>query len=189
MNLKELIVYFCDDYIHIVNHHQIIHKKLDSIQKGLVVDRTKFMESFLSILKKEKIKSKLFGDKIYIVKDVYFKPSDLFYLESIFSELGFIKIVYIDICDLFCKDYTYIGIFQDYIVFYLEKPLIFDLCYVEDISKLIDDLQEYYLDYVVLFGTNLRIPEIKSDSIHLYYIDHYTDYITESLLKVKKYGV
>ena len=70
MNLKELIVYFCDDYIHIVNHHQIIHKKLDSIQKGLVVDRTKFMESFLSILKKEKIKSKLFGDKIYIVKDV-----------------------------------------------------------------------------------------------------------------------
>ncbi len=186
MNLKDLIVYFCDDYIHIVNHHQVIHKRLDCIQKGLVVDRTKFMESFLAILKKEKVKSKLFGDTICVVKDVFFRASDLFYLESIFSELGFIKVVFMDIQELFCEGYTYIGIFQDYIVFYLKQPLILDLSYVSDILKLIEYLKDYYLEYVVLFGTYSDIPKFQSNKIPLYYIDNYTNYITDSLLKVKK---
>ena len=91
--MKELIVYFYDNVICIVYQNKIIEKKLDSIYQGLVVDRTKFMESFLAILKKEKIKSKLFGDKIYVVRDAYYSVRDLYYLESMFVEMGFINIV------------------------------------------------------------------------------------------------
>ena len=90
--MKELVVYFCDDTIEIIYNKKVIKKKLESVYQGMVVDRTKFMESFLAILKKERIRSKLFGDKIYVVKDVYFQPSDLHYLESIFADLGFIII-------------------------------------------------------------------------------------------------
>ena len=95
--MKELVVYFYDDVVNILYHNKVISRKLSSVRQGLVVDRTSFMESFLSILKKEKIKSKLFGDKIYIVQDVYFNSRDLFFLENMFIDMGFIKVLYIDI--------------------------------------------------------------------------------------------
>lgn len=187
--LKELIIYFCDNTLYIVHNMKIIEKKMDSIYQGLVVDRTKFIESFMQILKKEKIKTKLFGDKIYIVKDVYFNERDMFYLENIFLELGFVQVLFMDIKDLFLSDYTYIGIFKDYMVFYLDKPVFLDLYYFKDFPKLISYFQEYYESYVVLFGTNENIPEINQSLINIYYIDNYKDFIVKSLLKVKKYGV
>ena len=187
--MKELIVYFCDNVVHIVYKGEVISKKLDSIFRGLVVNRTSFMESFLEILKKEKIKSKLFGDKIYVVKDVYLKPSDLFYLESIFADLGFIKVVFLDIKEYFNEDYTYIGIFQDYMVFYLDNPVFIDLEYFKDFPKLIEYFKDYYQKFVLLFGTNKNIPNIHSNLVYIYYIDDFQNYITQSLLKVKKYDV
>lgn len=185
--LKELVVYFCDNVLYIIYNGNVISKKLDSVSQGMVVDRTSFMESFLKILKQEKIKSKLFGDKIYLVKDVYFQPSDLFYLENIFTELGFIKVVFLDIKDYFNEDYTYIGVFQNYIVFYLDRPFLFDLYYCKDFPKLIEYFKDYYQKFVLLFGTNKNIPNIHSNVVSIYYIDNFQNYITQSLLKVKKY--
>ena len=187
--LKDLIVYFCDNMIQIVYNGKVIEKKLDSIYQGLVIDRTSFMENFLSILKKEKIRSKLFGDKIYVVQDVYFKASDLFFLESIFNDLGFVKVVFVDIKEFFNEEYTYIGIFNHYIVFYLEKPVFLDLFYFFFFSKLIEYFHEYYQPYVLLFGTNKNISKIHSNLVNIYYIDQFQSYIAESLLKVKKYDV
>ena len=184
--MKEVIVYFYDNIVSIVYQGRVLEKKLDSISQGMVVDRNGFMESFLVILKKAKIKNKLFGDKIYVVKDAFFNYSYSFYLESIFTELGFIKVVFIKIEEFFLEQYTYIGIFKDYIVFYLEKSLVMDLYYFKDIPKMIDYFKDYYKDYVVLFGTNAFIPNIRLNSVNVYYIDHYQNYITQSLLKVKK---
>ena len=187
--MKELIVYFYDNVICIVYQNKIIEKKLDSIYQGLVVDRTKFMESFLAILKKEKIKNKLFGDKIYVVRDAYYSVRDLYYLESMFVEMGFIKVVFIDIYELLHKKYTYIGVFSDYIVFYLDKPILLDLTYFKDLPKLIDYFKDYYQKYVVLFGSNINVANVSSDLVNIYYIDQYQDFVAKSLLKVKKYGV
>lgn len=187
--MNELVVYFYDNVVSIVYKDRVIKQELDSISEGLVVNRTSFMESFVSIIKKEKIKSKLFGDKIYVVKDAYFRSSDLFYLESMFMEMGFIKVIFKNIEELFYEGYTYIGVFQDYVVFYLDKPAIFDLTYFKDLSKLLAYFKSYYQEYVVLFGTNPDIPKISSNLINLYYIDHYQDYITQSLLKVNKCDV
>lgn len=184
--MKELIVYFYDNVICIVYQNKIIEKKLDSIYQGLVVDRTKFMESFLAILKKEKIKSKLFGDKIYVVRDAYYSVRDLYYLESMFVEMGFIKVVFIDIYELFHEKYTYIGVFSDYIVFYLDKPILLDLTYFKDLPKLIDYFKDYYQKYVVLFGSNINVANVSSDLVNIYYIDQYQDFVAKSLLKVKK---
>ena len=187
--MEELVVYFYDNVVSIVDKDRVIKQELDSISEGLVVDRTSFMESFVSIIKKEKIKSKLFGDKIYIVEDAYFRSSDLFYLESMFMEMGFIKVIFKSIDELFSEEYTYIGIFKDYVVLYLDKPIVLDLAYFKDYAKLIQHFKDYYQKYVVLFGTNEDIPKISSNLVNVYYIDHYQDFITQSLLKVKKYGV
>ena len=184
--MKELVVYFYDDVVNILYHNKVISRKLSSVRQGLVVDRTSFMESFLSILKKEKIKSKLFGDKIYIVQDVYFNSRDLFFLENMFIDMGFIKVLYIDIQDLFAEDYTFIGLFKDYMVFYLDKPVWIDLAYFKDFPKLIDYFKDYYQKYIVLFGSNEFIPKIQSKLVNIYYIDDSKNYIIKSLLKVKK---
>lgn len=188
MVLKELIVYFCDNCIHLIYNKKVIIKVLDSINQGLVVDRTSFMDSFLSILKKEKIKSKLFGDKIYVVRDVYYNNRDIYFLDNMFMELGFIKVVYLDIRDFFEADYSYVGVFKDYIVFYLDSPVILSLDYFKDFPKLIEYFKAYYKKYVVLFGSNVNIPLIHSNLVSIYYIDQFQSYIAESLLKVKKYG-
>ena len=188
MFLKGLIVYFCDNCLHLIYNKKVIVKSLDSINQGLVVDRTSFMDSFLSILKKEKIKSKLFGDKIYVVKDVYFNNRDVYFLDNMFMELGFIKVVYLDIRDFFETDYSYIGIFKGYIVFYLDSPIILSLEYFNDFPKLIDYFKDHYKKYIVLFGSNTNIPLIHSNLVSIYYIDQFQSYIAESLLKVKKYG-
>ena len=187
--MKELIVYFCDNTVSIIYNTRVISQKLDSIYQGLVVDRVKFIESFIQILKKEKIKTKLFGDKIYIVKDAYFNERDQFYLENIFLELGFVQVLFFDIHNLFECDYTYIGVFQDYIVFYLDKPVFLELYYFKDFPKLLSYFREYYQSYVVLFGTNKNILNINNLDFNIYYIDNYKDFIVKSLLKVKKYGV
>lgn len=189
VEMKELIVYFCDDMISIIYQGKVIQKRLDSIKKGFIVDRISFIESFLAIMKKEKIKSKLFGDKIFVVKDVYFNASDLFYFEHIFIELGFIKVVYINIEELFHEEYTYVGIFKEYIVFYLERPVVLDLSYFKDFPRLIQYFKDFYKPYILLFGTNFNIPKIKSNCISIYYVDNYANYIVQSLLKVKKYDV
>lgn len=186
--MKELIVYFCDNTVNVIHNTGVIKKELESICQGLVVDRIKFIESFMKILKDAKIKTKLFGDKIYIVKDVYFNERDQFYLENVFLELGFVQVHFLDIKDLFENDYTYIGIFKDYVVFYLDKPIFLDLYYFKDFPKLINYFQEYYKSYIVLFGTNQNIPNINEFSVNIYYIDNYKNFIVNSLLKVKKYG-
>ena len=184
--LKNLVVYFYDDIVTVLYHDKVISKKIDSVKQGLVVDRARFIESFLSILKKEKIKSTLFGAKVYLVQDVSFNQRDLFFLESMFADMGFIKVLYFDIRELFMEDYTYIGIFQDYMIFYLDRPVWIDLYYFKDFPKLIDYFCEFYQKYVVLFGSNENIPKIQSQLVNIYYIDNAKNYITQSLLKVKK---
>lgn len=189
MQLKNLVIYFCDNIIYILYNGKIIEKKLKSLKRGLVVNRTDFIENFENIIKKEKIKSSFFGDKIYVVKDVYFRESDLFYLENIFNDLGFVKVKFLNILDYFMEDYTYIGIFSNYIIFYLDKPVLLDLNYFKDFPKLIEYFEDYYNNYVILFGSNINIPNIHSNVINIYYIDNYKTYIPQSLLKVKKYDV
>lgn len=189
IKLKGLVVYFYDDVLNILYNGRIIEKKLNCINQGMVVNRTEFIENFGNILKKEKIRNKLFGDKIYVVKDVYFKESDLFYLESIFTDLGFLKVKFLNILDYFMEEYTYIGVFNNYIVFYLDKPVLLDLIYFKDFPKLIDYFIDYYQNCVILFGSNSNIPNISSNYVNIYYIDNYKNYIINSLLKVKKYDV
>ena len=186
--MEELVVYFYDNVVSIVDKDRVITQELDSIKKGLVVNRTSFMESFVSIIKNNKIKSKLFGDKICIIQDAYFHSGDLFYLENMFMEMGFIKVIFKNIYELFQKKYTYVGIFKDYIVLYLDKPVFLELTYIKDYSKLVNDFKDYAQKYVVLFGSNQDIPNI-SQLVNVYYIDYYQDYVVKSLLKVKKYGV
>lgn len=178
----ELVVYLSDDTLSLISKKRVIKKTMNSIKQGLIVNAKSFTDDFLAILKNAKIKSKLFGDKIKIVQDAFYNVRDLIYLKNIFSEMGFLRVEFWPIKEAFNKKYTYIGIFKDYMILYLDKALVVDLEYVKDIEKVITYFREYYQDYVVLFGSNDLIPKIHLDKINGYYIDDYKDYITSCLL-------
>lgn len=188
---KKIIVFLVDNILNIVYNSKVINIKMDGIlYKGRIVDRLKFMEEFNKILKKEKIKTRLFGDNIYVVKNMYFREMDIFYLDNIFMEMGFNKVIYVDIRKLMPDmNATFIEINDTYMVIDKDEGLFLDLDFFKDIPKIINYLQEYIEGDIVLFGVNKIIPKLRIEGINLYYLDDYAGYITNCLLKVKKYGV
>lgn len=189
--VKDIIVFIVDDKINIIHKDKVIVEKLSGVlSRGYVVNKEKFIETFLKILKKEKIKNKLFGDEITIVKNAYFTAGDLFFLETIFLEIGFIKVHFFDICELLPnEDATYIEINETYIVIYLTKGIYLSLDVFKDIPRIIEYFKNDFKENIILFGKNISIPKIKVNGLFLYYFDNYVDYISQSLLKVKKCDV
>ena len=69
------------------------------------------------MLKKEKIRNKLFGDNITFVDSGYFSVGDLFFIENIFLDMGFIKVDFLNIRELLPEaKATYIEINNSYLV-------------------------------------------------------------------------
>lgn len=182
--MKDIKVYFVDDIINIVYNGKVIRKKLKNIiKKGNVICRESFMEEFMKILKLEKIKSKLFGDKIYVVKNSFYSVRDLYFLETMFLDLGFIKVIFLDIEDLMPDDNATFIEFNDTYLNIIKGPLL-DLDYFKDIPKVLESIN--LKKNVYLFGSNKLIPELKINNKNLYYFDNFKDYIENSLLKINK---
>ena len=165
-----MIIYLCDDELFIIDKKRIINNKLNSICKGLIVNKEMFINEFLKIVKKEKIKLKLLNNSIKIVNNTYFHSSDLFYIENIFNELGFEKIEFLDIKELLSDDVTYLEINNTYL----------------DIPRILDYFAKILKNKIILFGQNKIIPLIKVNNKEVFYIDNYQKFIPESLLKVEK---
>lgn len=189
--LSDIVVYFVDSNLHFIYKNKLFTEPLkDIIVDGMVVSKNKFMEAFVKILKKHKIKSKLFGDEITIIQNVFYSASDLYFLEQIFLDLGFIKVHFFDIRELLPEeDATFIEINQNYLVFYFDNGFILSLDYFKDLPKLFSLLVAYMKPTVILLGTNSNIPKIKHSSLEIYYFANYSTYLIDSLLKVKKCDV
>lgn len=184
-----VIAYIVEDILYLIYKDRVIQNSLkDVIYQGFIIDKEKFMDSFLKIIKKEKIKNKLFGDTITILKNAFYSSSDIFFLDSIFNELGFIKVNYWDIHPFLSDDHaTYIEINESYMIVYLDKDIYLDLKYFKDIPTILGCLKYYFKDYIILFGMNKNIPNIKLKNFDIYYLEEPKNYILKSLLKVKKY--
>lgn len=189
--ILNILVFIVDDVLNIVYNYKVINKKMpDIINKGYILDRETFMKEFENTLKKEKVKSKFLGNNITIVKDAFYNSYDLYYFESLFHDLGFLKVNFLNIDLLFSnEDATFIEVNNSYMVLNLDKGIYLDLEYFNDIPKIIDYFSPFLKDSIILFGLNNYIPKIHIKNKKVYYYDNYQNYISESLLKVKKYGV
>jgi len=187
MLVIKMIIYIVEDTIHLIYKKKLITAKFKNcIQKGYIVDREIFMQEFMKLVKKEKIKNKLFGDSITVVNNGYFTKGDLFFLESVFSELGYIKVIFMDIRELLpMDDAIYIEINNSYLVFYLDDVIYLDLNYFKDIPKIIEYFKGFLNKNIVLFGINKCITKVHLNNMQIYYVENYEYYITQSLLKVK----
>lgn len=183
-----MIVYIVENSFHCVYKNRIISVDLKNcIQKGYIVNKEVFMQEFNKMLKKEKIKTKLFGDNVTFVNAGYFSIGDLFFLESIFNDLGFIKVDFLDIRDLFPDmNVIFVEVNESYIIIYLNDILYLDLTYFKDIPAILKSLKSFFDKDIAFFGLNKSIPNIHIKDVCSYYIENYKDYITQSLLKVKK---
>ena len=107
-------------------------------------------------------------------------------MESIFSDLGFIKIEFRKINDFFDREATYIEINKNYMIINLDKGLYLDLYYYKDIPRIIEYFKYFMAKDIILFGTNKNIPNIKIKGFNVYFMDNRDTYIADCLLKVKK---
>lgn len=183
-----LIIYIVEDTLYCAYRGKLISVVLKScILKGFIINKEVFMHEFSVMLKKEKIKNKLFGDNITFVDNGYFSVGDLFFIENIFLDMGFIKVDFLNIRELLPEaKATYIEINNSYLVLYLDKTLYLDLSYFNDIPKVLGLFISYFDNDIALFGVNKCIPKVYINDVNIYYIENYKDYITRSLLKVKK---
>ena len=181
-----MIIFWADNELYIVNNKDIINYKLKSINKGYIINKELFINEFSKIIKKEKIKLKLLGNKIKIVKNSYFKESDLFYIEDIFNELGFLKIEYIDIKEFFREEGTFIEVNNSYLVLNIEDGIYLDLDYFKDIPRILNYFGEMIKKEIIFFGLNKNIPLLKVNNKDVYYMDNFQKFIPDSLLKIKK---
>ncbi len=188
--MQDIIVYIVDNRVIVLYKDRVIDWEFKSVDKGFIINREVFIQEFLGLIKKEKIKSKILGDKIGVLKNAFYGVADLAFLEGIWQDLGFLKVQYWDIREFLAKkNVSYVEINKGYMVLYLDKGIYLDLTYFKDISKIMGYFREWFWDDVVLFGTNEMIPKVKIKDKNVYYIDSSGEYILQCLLKVKKYGV
>lgn len=188
---EAMIIYFRDNTFYLVYKDKIIEStSKDCVKKGFLINKDLFIIEFTHMLKKERIKSKLFGSDITILKNSFYRESDCAFLENIFIELGFNKVLFMDMKDVLTDESaTYIEINQSYFVVYLEDALYFDIKYFKDIPKILEYLKDNFKDYVILFGSSSLIPHIKVNGVVIYYLENPALSVLNSLLKVKKCDV
>ena len=168
-----MIIFMVDDRLKIVYKKRVINKQLKNIiEKGRIVDKLKFMEEFVNIQKKEKIKVKLLGDNIEVIKNSFYTVSDIAFLEYIFLEIGFNKVIFKDIKDYYEDKVTIIELNNSYMVV---NNLFLDLDYLKD----------YIKKDVIFWGVNKNIPKIKLKNKNVYYYENYETYLEDKLLKEK----
>ena len=186
--MKDITLFIVDDVLNIIYNNKNIKTKMkDALSKGFILDKTKFMEEFLKVLKKEKIKGKLFGNNICVIKNSYMPVSELFMWENMLLEMGFLKVIFKDIKEYFKeKEATYIEINDTYMVVNLDKGIYIDLDYFKDIPKVTKCLNDNFKQYIYLFGYNKLIPKIKLLNTKIFYFEDYNDFIVNILLKVNK---
>lgn len=185
-----MILYFVDNMVEgVYDKKTFSYVFRNSVLKGQIVNKEEFIVEFNSLLKKEKIKSKFFGIDITIIKEPFYTPSYLFYLENILEELGFVKVNYILMEDMLDKNDTYIEINNSYICIFANKKIYIDLDVFKDIPFIIKYFDMYYNGNIIMFGKNKNIPQIKINNKLLYYYDDFANFVVKCLHKVNKYGV
>ncbi len=184
-----MIVYIVDDGLNIIYKGKIIKDNNAGIKKGYIINKEKFSNDFTQTIKKNKIRGKLFGDNIVVVKNSYFRVSDIKFIENIFLELGFIKVSFLDIKEIFpLKEALYVEFNKEYMVINLDEGIYLDLKYFKDVPKVLEILDEFIKGDIVFLGTNRCVNLVKVKNRRVYYFDNAASYVAESLLKVKKHG-
>ena len=183
-----MVIYIVDDEINIVDNSKVINKKLENIiDRGRIKNRLKFINEFINICKQAKIKNKLLGENIRIIKNSFYNESDLFYLENIFNELGYNKVIFKNIEDYFLnKEATYIEFNKQYLVINLREVIFWDGKYFDDLALIFRILAKDIKKQVIFFGNNKLIEKVKINGKNVYYMSDYQHYLVKRILEENK---
>ncbi len=117
-------LYICDDELFFLDiaKDKIYKEKFKSLKEDNIVNSAKFINEFSKFLKKNHIKTTLFGENISFIKNKQINPVILEKYEEILKEY-FHKIEYINLEELLRidKDMAYLHITKNYIDYYFMK--------------------------------------------------------------------
>lgn len=173
-------IYFREDKIFFVDKSLVINKIFKSLLFGRIIDKNLFINEFNEFLKINNIKIGLIGSKLKIVKNAYFNLSDIYFLEQIFLDMGFLKIEFLDINTFYLnKEDVYIELNQDYLVY---KNNIYILNDINNLKVFLSLILPCDVN-IVLYGNNPLIPKIVLKDKNIYYVDNYENFIVDALKK------
>lgn len=124
MKKVHYVLYICDDEIFFLNvaKDKIMKEKFKSIQEDQMINIQLFIDEFNTFLKKNNIKTSIFGENICIIKNRNINPVVLAKYNECLKEY-FHKIEYINLEDLLKidKDIGFLHITNNYIDYYFMK--------------------------------------------------------------------
>lgn len=184
MKRQTITLQIVQNGILIPNNEKIIYHKFYSVDNYKVINKTLFIEEFNKISSTYKINNKFLTDNISIIVDNIYTETDKSTITSIFKELSFNKIDFINITDIFKlkSNELLIDISTNHIKIYFNNQILSTPVYF---SKYKDILRLYLnqillknkIKEVKLFGNNCLktklINELEKElSIKIYFYSH-----------------
>ena len=131
MKRKTLTIQMVQNGLLILKNNNIISNQLKSVANYKVINKELFIQEFEHILKTNKINNNILTDNIKIIIDATYSEIEKEDLSTIFKELSFNKIEFIDLLTLFILDSTelLIDISNNSIKIYFDNEIILSNIY------------------------------------------------------------
>lgn len=172
MKRNTISIFFSSNGILILKDKVVTNHQLPSVDNYKVINSQDFIRDLSLIFKNQNINRRLLTDNIQILIDSSYSIQDIHLLESIFKELSFNKIEFINWIDIpnTKEDSLLINISKNVKIYYKHKTYIVNIIYnkyTEILSQYLKILiNRYSISNIKIFGDNKNIHSIRDELEH-----------------------
>ncbi|HIS17538.1 MAG TPA: hypothetical protein IAC02_02870 [Candidatus Coprovivens excrementavium] len=170
MKRETITIDITSDGLNLLHHKKITNYKLKSVDNFIIINNDLFIKEFTFIINSEKINNSLLTDNIQIIIDNSYPISYINYLETLFKDLSFNKIIfkninsilkmnrnkiYVNISPKIIKIYYQQNVYNINIYFNKLEEIL--LLYLKELTSIIDS------DLIIIFGKNKGLKNLASN--------------------------
>ena len=181
MKKQNLILKFTYDGIFIIYKNKISYYKLkNSVENHKVINKEIFIKSINELIEKLKINNKFFSENISIIVDSTYNHENIQLIISIFKELSFNKIEFINILDLINTNQQTLVIElneNNFKLYYLKSTYEGQIYFNKPISILDPYLKELInntkINNIYVYGDSIHIKKLINHIEKKYHVSSY----------------
>lgn len=168
MKRNTISIIFTSNGLLLLNKKVITNHSILSVNNYKVINSEEFINDISLIFKEQNINRHLLTDNINILIDSSYTKQDLLTLDSIFKELSFNKIEFINWLNNLKKEkYLLLNISNNVKIYYQNKTYVIKIIYnkyIEILETYIKILtNRYNIKSIRIFGDNKNIPSLRNE--------------------------
>lgn len=168
MKRNTISIIFTSNGLLLLNKKVITNHSILSVNNYKVINSEEFINDISLIFKEQNINRHLLTDNINILIDSSYTKQDLLTLDSIFKELSFNKIEFINWLNNLKKEkYLLLNISNNVKIYYQNKTYVINIIYnkyIEILETYIKILtSRYNIKSIRIFGDNKNIPSLRNE--------------------------